>query len=129
MKNVAKILTVVCAALLVAGCIGSIETRFGNNGGYPHRISFDKSGGTKVVSGDMRITELSIHDPDGDGASYRMPGEDGVMRIEHEWLTIEVDYYGQQMTMTAAPSHSGRQRKLTVCQYAGYSYIEIIVRQ
>ena len=82
MKSEIYIISLLLSFLLVA--CGSTD-----NYGYPSKVTFEKSGGTKICSGTSGCYQVEINDYNGDGNATYSKGENDTIIATYDWLTVK----------------------------------------
>ena len=80
--------------------------------GYDNKVIFLAEGGSEEVEGDSPIYHLSIGDYNGNEISATEVA--GVMTVKYDWLTASAAKHSNEITLTAEPNNTGKERKLYV---------------
>ena len=95
--------------------------------GYDNKVIFSAEGGSEEVEGDSPIYHLSIGDYNGNEISATEVA--GVMTVKYDWLTASAAKHSNEITLTAEPNNTGKERKLYVYGSIHNRFTDITVIQ
>lgn len=107
-------------SLFLFSCITEIDT------GYPKKVTFDASGGTKEVSGNYSFCGFIIYE--GEDAINDTRQNDTII-AECDWLSVEHVLFEKTIRITAQPNPDKTSRKVTLYCDNGPEYGRIKIRQ
>jgi hypothetical protein len=107
--------------LLLISCIEQ------ENSGYPHKVSFESSGGTKEISGNVSFGGIIIYD--GDNVASIDDNRNDSIIVAYDWLTIKSKRNTMSVSIIAAPNADETSRKLKLFGAWGDKWDEIIIHQ
>lgn len=100
-----KIIKVILMAILSLIALTSCQKAFDANS-----VHFSNDGGTKTITSSSYT--LSIHD---NNANYgTSSAENGIIHVEKDWLTAELDTNAGVITLTADKNDTGKKRTLYI---------------
>lgn len=100
-----KIIKVILMAILSLIALTSCQKAFDVNS-----VHFSNDGGTKTITSSSYT--LSIHD---NNANYGTgSAENGIIHVEKDWLTAELDTNAGVITLTADKNDTGKKRTLYI---------------
>ena len=101
-----------------------------DNYGYPSKIDFGKEGGTKICSGRIIVSSISINDYNGNGETKLSKGANDTIIATCYWLTVKYKGpFNNEMKIIAEPNTTRKKRTLYVyCSVDNYD-AEIKVTQ
>lgn len=108
-------------SLFLVSCITEIDT------GYPKKVTFDSSGGTKEVSGNYSFVGFVIYKGEDAVASDIVPRQNDTIIAQYDWLYVE--HVEKTIRITAKPNPDKTSRKLLLYCDLGPEYGEIKIRQ
>ena len=86
-----------------------------DNYGYPSKINFGKEGGTKICSGRLIVSGISINDYNGNGIAELTKDENDTIITKYYWLTVKYRRsFNNDMKIIAEPNTTGKKRTLYV---------------
>ena len=86
-----------------------------DNYGYPSKINFGKEGGTKICSGRIIVSSISINDYNGNGIAELTKDENDTIITKYYWLTAKFKrLVGHEIKIIAEPNKTGKKRTLYV---------------
>ncbi len=86
-----------------------------DNYGYPSKIDFGKEGGTKICSGRIIVSSISINDYNGNGETKLSKGENDTIIATCYWLTVKYKGpFNNEMKIIAEPNTTGKKRTLYI---------------
>ena len=86
-----------------------------DNYGYPSKINFGKEGGTKICSGRIIVSSISINDYNGNGIAELTKDENDTIITKYYWLTVKFKrLVGHEIKIIAEPNTTGKKRTLYV---------------
>jgi hypothetical protein len=97
------------------------------NSGYPHKVSFESSGGTKEISGNVSFGDIAIYN--GNKVESIANNRNDSIIVAYDWLTIKSKSNTMLITIIAAPNTDETSRKLTLFGAWGNKWDEIVIRQ
>lgn len=108
-------------SLFLFSCITEIDT------GYPKKVTFDASGGTKEESGNYSFMGFIIYE--GEEAVGISTIQNDTVRVQCDWLSVEHVIFEKTIRITAQPNPEKTSRKVTLYCDNGPEYGEIKISQ
>ena len=85
------------------------------NYGYPSKIDFGKEGGTKICSGRIIVSSISINDYNGNGKAELTKDENDTIITKCYWLTVKYKGpFNNEMKIIAEPNTTRKKRTLYI---------------
>ncbi|WP_296092576.1 hypothetical protein [Alloprevotella tannerae] len=84
------------------------------NYGYPSKVVFNNSGGSKEVKGNDYPDMIEIADYDGESNAVQLHQAGDSMIVSYQWLTVKAKKGERKFTIIAEPKKGGKSRKLYV---------------
>lgn len=84
------------------------------NYGYPSKVVFNNSGGSKEVKGNDYPDMIEIADYDGESNAVQLHQAGDSMIVSYQWLTVKAKKGERKFTIIAEPKNGGKSRTLYV---------------
>lgn len=123
MKKIFGFILLFFISLIIIGC--------GTNYGYPSKVTFGNSGGTKTCQGDDACYGFDISDYNGNiygRSNIDLEGKD-TMIVTYDWLTVKYKRGDCHFKIIALPNTTGKKRTLYVAGWIENSFAHIAVIQ
>ena len=117
-----KVLLFLLVSFLLTSC--TLDCNYG----YPHKIVFEKEGGTKICSGGETTYSIEITDYNGKGAVEEELTPDSIV-CTYDWLIVKSRNYSSELIVTAAPNKTHKKRTLYISAWVDDSGADIKVVQ
>lgn len=99
-----------------------------SNLGYPRKISIEREGGIRYISGDVSPSHCEIDDYNGNGKNHFSEADDSCF-VTCRWLTVKFKRYDITVKIIAEPNTTGKSRTLYVSGFWTDEFFETKVTQ
>ncbi len=113
------------SALLFSSC-----GTWGDQMGYPRKVTIPKEGGVFIITGDSPIYSFDLSDRDYDMSVHSNGSfEDDTISVTLQWLTVKRPQLSPKIIMIAEPSPHKKSRELFLRGYTGPKLTDITIKQ